>query len=59
MKRLWEIGEDELIRRVVGLVPVGVGVGEGPGDDCAVVDGGGERLMLLKTDALVEGGHCE
>ena len=59
MKTLGETGEDELIRRVVRLVPVGSGSGEAPGDDCAVVDSGGDRLLLLKTDALVEGVHYE
>ena len=56
MKRLSDIGEDELIKRLVALVPRGKAA-EGPGDDCAVVDRGGERLELLKTDALVEGVH--
>ena len=56
MKTLADIGEDALIARLVGLVPTG-GTGEGPGDDCAVVDEVGERLRLLKTDALVEGVH--
>lgn len=56
MKKLDGMGEDELIARLVQLVPVGVGH-EGPGDDCAVVDEGGEKLLLLKTDALVEGVH--
>ena len=59
MKTLRDIGEDELIRRVVRLVPTGLGAGEAPGDDCAVVDSGGDRLLLLKTDALVEGVHYE
>jgi thiamine-monophosphate kinase len=40
----------------VSLAPTG-NAGEGPGDDCAVVDEGGEMLRLLKTDALVEGVH--
>ena len=56
MKTLEDIGEDALIARLVALVPTGE-AGEGPGDDCAVVDEGGERLRLLKTDALVEGVH--
>jgi thiamine-monophosphate kinase len=59
MKTLGEIGEDELIHRLVKLVPISVALGEGPGDDCAVVDSGGEMLTLLKTDALVEGVHYE
>ncbi len=56
MKKLEGIGEDELIARLVELVPTGQAE-EGPGDDCAVVDDGGVDLVLLKTDALVEGVH--
>lgn len=56
MNRLSDIGEDELIRRLVALVPTGEST-EGPGDDCAVVDKGGGTLELLKTDGLVEGVH--
>jgi thiamine-monophosphate kinase len=56
MRTLADIGEDALIARLVDLAPTG-GPGEGPGDDCAVVDEGGEMLVLLKTDALVEGVH--
>ena len=57
MKTIGETGEDGLIQRIVSLVPVGTGAGEAPGDDCSVVDIGGDRLLLLKTDALVEGVH--
>ena len=56
MRTLADIGEDALIARLVALAPTGE-AGEGPGDDCAVVDEGGEMLRLLKTDALVEGVH--
>lgn len=56
MRTLADIGEDALIARLVRLAPTGE-AGEGPGDDCAVVDEGGEMLLLLKTDALVEGVH--
>ena len=31
----------------------------GPGDDCAVVDLGGDRACLLTTDQLIEGRHFE
>jgi thiamine-monophosphate kinase len=55
-KTLADIGEDALIARLVRLVPVGE-QDAGPGDDCAVVDEGGEMIRLLKTDALVEGVH--
>ncbi|MGJ8633955.1 MAG: thiamine-phosphate kinase [Luteolibacter sp.] len=56
MSRLSDMGEDALIERLVRLVPTGE-LAEGPGDDCAVVDEGGDILKLLKTDALVEGVH--
>lgn len=56
MRTLADIGEDALIARLVALVPTGEAAA-GPGDDCAVVDEGGKRLRLLKTDALVEGVH--
>lgn len=56
MKTLRDIGEDELIRRLIRLVPHGAGAA-GPGDDCAVVDDGLAWLQLLKTDALVAGVH--
>lgn len=59
MTTIGEIGEDSLIRRIVSLVPVGNKAGERPGDDCSVVDVGGDRLLLLKTDALVESVHFE
>ncbi len=56
MNKLQGIGEDALIASLVRLVPTATGVA-GPGDDCAVVDEGGKDLVLLKTDALVEGVH--
>ncbi|QTN30827.1 thiamine-monophosphate kinase [Akkermansiaceae bacterium] len=56
MSLLSETGEDALIERLVRLVPTHQGAG-GPGDDCAVVDTGGGRLILLKADGLVEGVH--
>jgi thiamine-monophosphate kinase len=54
---LADTGEDELIRRVISLAPHPISPGQGPGDDCAVVDAGGDELILLKTDALVENVH--
>jgi len=58
MKQLRDIGEDELITRLVKLVPHAPDA-SGPGDDCAVVDPGpqSDMLQLLKTDALVERVH--
>ena len=43
MRTLADIGEDALIARLVSLAPTG-NAGEGPGDDCAVVD------EMLKTE---------
>lgn len=57
MRHLSDIGEDELIRRLVRLAPCPQKPEEGPGDDCAVVDSGKGCLQLLKTDALVENIH--
>lgn len=56
--QLRDIGEDELIRRLVKLVPHAADA-SGPGDDCSVIDPGPqwETLQLLKTDALVEHVH--
>lgn len=59
MKTLADIGEDELIRRLVAGLTFDPSVIVGPGDDCAVVKAPaakGERL-LLKTDTVVEGVH--
>lgn len=57
MKTLRDIGEDALIQRLISLVPRDGNPRAGPGDDCAVIDEGGDFLKLLKTDALVERVH--
>ena len=50
--------EFELIARLTRSLPANKSVVVGPGDDCAVLDVGiPERLLLFKTDALVEGVH--
>ena len=52
------MNEFELIRRLTHSVPANKSVVVGPGDDCAVLDVGlPERLLLFKTDAVVEGVH--
>jgi thiamine-monophosphate kinase len=56
MQTLADIGEDELIRRLVRGLKLDASVIAGPGDDCAVVKGSREAL-LLKTDTVVEGVH--
>lgn len=59
-RRIQDLGEDALVRRLVINAPLGDEVVAGPGDDCAVV----KRIkkgewQLLKTDAMVEGVHFE
>lgn len=54
---LAELGEEEVVRRLLARLPTGKRVLVGPGDDCAVVDDGGVDLLLLKTDAVVGGIH--
>jgi thiamine-monophosphate kinase len=52
------MNELELIRRLTRDLPQNDSVVVGPGDDCAVLDpGSGDRWLLLKTDAVVEGVH--
>lgn len=52
------MNELELIRRLTRDLPVNNSVVVGAGDDCAVLDPGtGERWLLFKTDAVVEGVH--
>jgi thiamine-monophosphate kinase len=56
--KLRELGEDGLIARLVAHAMTRPDVIAGPGDDCAVVAlPGGKRLLLLKTDCVVENVH--
>jgi thiamine-monophosphate kinase len=56
--KLSEIGEDALLERLVRDLPRNEQVIAGAGDDCAVVTpAGAGKLLLLKTDAVVEGVH--
>jgi len=55
---LREVGEEELLRRIAPHLPTNRSVLSGAGDDCAVTRfPGGEDLLLLKTDCVVEGVH--
>ena len=56
MSGLGDLGEDQLIAKLLEKVPVAEGAA-GPGDDCAVVEREDGPLQLLKTDAMVEGVH--
>ena len=48
--------EAELIQKLTAGLPGDSSVLTGPGDDCAVIELGGQKL-LFKTDAVVEGIH--
>lgn len=52
------MNEFDLIQRLARSLPTNETVVTGAGDDCAVLDlGVPERLLLFKTDAVVEGVH--
>ena len=52
------MNEFELIHRLTRSLPTNPSVVVGAGDDCAVLDAGvPDRLLLFKTDAIVEGVH--
>jgi thiamine-monophosphate kinase len=52
------MNEFELIQRLTHSLPTNKTVVTGPGDDCAVLDFGlADKLLLFKTDAVVEGIH--
>ena len=52
------MNEFELIARLTQSLPTNQSVVTGAGDDCAVLDlGVPEKLILFKTDAIVEGIH--
>src|SRR5437879_13403977 len=53
-----DVDELELIDRLTASLPGNDQVVVGAGDDCAVLDFGlPDRLLLFKTDAIVEGVH--
>lgn len=56
---LKDLGEDRAIQLLTRSLPTREDVIAGAGDDCAVVSvaGGEGRLLLLKTDAVIEGIH--
>ncbi len=52
------MNEFELIARLTRALPANESVVTGAGDDCAVLDlGAADKLILFKTDAVVEGFH--
>ena len=58
-KTLKDLGEVGIIRLIQGKVSQGLPsyVKKGIGDDCAVVETSGERVLLVTTDTLIEGIH--
>jgi thiamine-monophosphate kinase len=56
--KLSDLGEDRLLARLLPRLRSGKSVLAGAGDDCAVVRfADDKKLMLLKTDCVVEGVH--
>jgi thiamine-monophosphate kinase len=52
------MNEFELIAKLTHALPANESVVAGAGDDCAVLDlGAADKLILFKTDAVVEGFH--
>jgi thiamine-monophosphate kinase len=57
---LRDLGEDQLLARVLPSLTIGKGALAAAGDDCAVVKSpGGNNLLLLKTDCIVEKVHFD
>lgn len=56
--RCGELGEDRLLEHLLPMISRSRSVVTGAGDDCAVLRSPGpDRLLLLKTDCVVEGIH--
>lgn len=57
-RRLAELGEDALVKRLIRGLPTAADTRVGPGDDCAVIGGERDRTwQLLKTDCVIEDVH--
>ena len=55
-----ELGEFGLIKRLTeGIVPENQSTEKGIGDDCAVLNYGGDKRILVTTDMLMEGIHFD
>ena len=56
--KLKDLGEDHLLAWILPRLPQGRGEITGAGDDCAIVrPPAGDRLIVLKTDCVVESVH--
>ena len=56
-ERLRELGENELVRRIIASLPSDASIIVGAGDNCAVIqvdESEGGPWQLLKTDCLIE-----
>lgn len=57
-RRIAELGEDQLVKRLIKSLPTAANVLVGPGDDCAVIGGARDRAwQLLKADCVIEDVH--
>ena len=54
--KLSELSEDAIVEQITGQILLDPRVKIGPGDDCAVIDGG-DHYQLLKADCVIEGVH--
>ena len=57
MKKLFQLGERDLIRQLARLLPTRADVRAGIGHDVAVVTDTALHDLLLKSDAVIEGRH--
>jgi thiamine-monophosphate kinase len=58
IKRLTDLGEDRLVKRLMKGLPTASDILIGPGDDCAVIGRPRDRVwQLLKTDCVIENVH--
>jgi thiamine-monophosphate kinase len=53
------MSEKDIIKRVAPLLSQKKSVKTGPGDDCAVIDSGGEKYFLIAADQVVSDIHYE
>ncbi|MGD8758115.1 MAG: AIR synthase related protein, partial [Deltaproteobacteria bacterium] len=56
---LKSLGEAGIIQLIQACGPAGLAshIRKGIGDDCAVLETGGKRCLLVTTDTLIEGIH--
>ncbi len=57
MKKISQVGEFELIKKITGFCPQDKSVFRGIGDDAAAVNISGDKFLLFTADMLIEGVH--